>query len=418
MEKNTNLKVLNVGKAGDASDSLKKLMELEEQMTTSEDKEMQEIIQKEKEKSNYGEGLLVEEATVKTNPTTGLQNVVGDEDVFSDDYVMPEEEEAKIQQIIQLADEEGKKLTIFEMSNALKEAFPFLTNEDTQEMLKITQRVKNGEKFSVYNALPESMKKHIDLQSKGLNSEQKKSMAKMFITQLIEEASMFKSLNIAGKKLSAEMEKDYQEFKKTSFAGYITEQKNRFEVEWENNAKKLEEAGDLAGAEKIRKVIRAYTDSYTLQGLLSDINLNYGKLYRFKPIKIEKFFRECESFNMKYSRSEFNIKDISLCLPVLLRWLNKTREIDESANLDEEQFEAYTACDVKIFLLAFISYTMNMKPENPQDHAFMLYFISNVLLMDSATGDEDIQFINNLLTSIKAVIESLRNKREVNRSIH
>jgi hypothetical protein len=384
-------------------------------MTTGEDKEMQEIIQKEKEKSNYSEGLLIEEATVKTNPANGLQNVVGDEDVFSDDYVMPEEEEAKIKQIIESSDEEGKNLTIFDISYALKETFTFLTDEDVQEMVKITQRVRNGEKFSIYNSLPESMKNHINSQSVGLTADQKKSMAKMFITQLIEETSMFKSLNIAGKKISAEMDKDYQEFKKTSFAGYITDQKNRFEVEWEANAKKLEEAGDSTGAEKIRKVIRAYIDSYQLQGLLSDIEANYGKLYRFKPIKIEKFFRECESFNIKYSRSEYNIKDISLCVPVLLRWLNKNTEIEESTDLSVEQTEEYTVLDVKIFLLAFITYTMNMKPENPADHAFMLYFVSNVLLMDSATGEEDLQFVSNMLSNIKTVINILREKREVNK---
>jgi GTPase SAR1 family protein len=117
MENNNNLKVLNGGKSDDKK-SLQELMKMEEKMTTGEDKEMQELIEKEKEKSNYGEGLLMEDATVKTNPTTGASTVVGDEDVFSDDYVMPEEEEAKIKQIIETSDEEGKQLTIFDISTA------------------------------------------------------------------------------------------------------------------------------------------------------------------------------------------------------------------------------------------------------------------------------------------------------------
>ena len=98
---------------------------------------------------------------------------------------------------------------------------------------------------------------------------------------------------------------------------------------------------------------------------------------------------------MKYENSSYNIYNLDLCRPILVRNLG---------------------IDVKyadLFLITFCKYCQNMKPDNVTDHAFMYYTIYNIVLVDMNRSENTKAVSKEFLENVKKVIDNAKERNNM-----
>lgn len=342
-------------------------------------------------------GLISSEEKVAVDNFTGRLNVISDkpseDEIDFDNLELSEEEQAEIDRMVKEADLSGMSLTPARMQKEILESFDFLNKKEREDFGKVIDRVRNKEQFSVYAALPESMKIFINLQCGGSSSNKNtrnayaRGFVENFVAQLQASCSLDAMADLFDKKKDEELKKLGQELS----SGYLALQKQRWdlyalEAEKILEKSKTEEVSeeDLNKASSYQSFSKSFNDSYTLLPLIEDVKNRRGK-YKFKPIQVEKFTKECESFNIKYERSAYDIKEISGCLPVIQRLIDT---------------DVATA---KFILLAFMRFTMNYKPDVVTEHIFMSNFVSNIYLSDTATTEDDMVIVDELKNGLNTL---------------
>lgn len=136
-------------------------------------------------------------------------------------------------------------------------------------------------------------------------------------------------------------------------------------------------------AEAMLKISKAYKQAFTLEDMYNSYAKGKPKV---KKIDVEKLHRLSNSFNGKYANNKWSIQDVQALVPILDR------------NLRDD----YNINTIKAFVAIFIRYTMNMNPNNLEDHVFMYYVIYNIASLDLYRGgdglkEEDKKFYEELL---------------------
>lgn len=149
-------------------------------------------------------------------------------------------------------------------------------------------------------------------------------------------------------------------------------------------------------AKSLRAVSKSYMESYTMESFFAAYKA--GKI-KIKKFDLEKPSRAYGDFNRKYAKSKWIVKNVEMLAPILDR------------NLDGDIPMKY----ITAFIVAFCKYTMNMNPENLEDHAFMYYFINNITLLDiykenRTDNEDDKEFFENLLDRIYKFIDLIKER--------
>jgi hypothetical protein len=108
--------------------------------------------------------------------------------------------------------------------------------------------------------------------------------------------------------------------------------------------------------EKLLKVLDTIDSAYSLDPLKE-----FAKNCKIKKYDLENPKNYFRDFINKYSKSEYNIYDIKLTLPILERKI-----------VDNEK---YNNADVVAFLVCFCKYIRNFNSDNIVEHSFMYYVI-------------------------------------------
>lgn len=379
-------------------EQIKYLLEVEDDMLTDEDKELREILNK---KDNNNTEILSKVKKIEID-SNGVYNSIEDDDIADN---LSKEEQDRINKIFENAEKEGKDITDTALEEALGK-IPGLGIDDIRTTIEIAKRYKSGERFSIYTLLPEPMKNSIKKLCNGSNDKTlKNAIAKQLIESMIEDAEAFNTIDIMKTKMDVEIHKAFDEYQNSVVKNFISDQRENIENGFLKKALEYDKQGKTKSAEEARLISKNFTDSYTLDTLISHLENNYGK-YKIKKIRIDKLPREIQSFNSKYENSPINIKDLSLVFPILEKHLNDNPE------------DIYNQLDIIKFILVFITYTKNMNPSILHEHTFMFYFIGNILLFDSAISESDKEFIEIFKNSIKKVINIIREKENYNETIN
>ena len=153
---------------------------------------------------------------------------------------------------------------------------------------------------------------------------------------------------------------------------------------------KLREEGNEESAQKVEKFLEIYNDVYSLDSYKEA--WKSGKI-KVKKFDIEKFDRNIASFNMKYEKSKNTIPNLDQAYPIL-----RTALPEETSDIK-----------IKKFIVGFVKYTMNMDPNNIEDHAYMYYFVKNIVhsnKYDKANEDE-ITYYNHVIENINNFINDV-----------
>lgn len=371
---------------------------IEDALKDSVNEKLMEDAVEEAKKDHKGE---VGTATVVTNPFTGKPMFIDEDD--EDIHLQSFEEMMEDDSIAPMEIDESKvKITKDNVNKFVTATFGDKINisvSDVDTLITLANRVKEGEKFSYYASMPDSIKELInttigvEMGSKmgSFIKEGRNYIAGSLLQDIVNDATQEVAYNdlqksiaaIKGEGAKAMMKDQYwSDVKKYLLFGTI------------EKADKLREDGKTEQADKYEKVHDAFIESYMMTEMLE--LYKRGKI-RVREIDIEKFAKTCRNFNFKYQNSTNVINDVTQTLVILDRHADKKFDIDV----------------IKAFICAFIKYTdiKNMKPDDIVDHTFMYNWIFNIITLDMYNKDDEFsvefhdQLINNINNFLAVIAE-------------
>lgn len=277
--------------------------------------------------------------------------------------------------------------------------------DDIQTITSMIKRRMNGESVNAYKEFPSSIKQMLvtaNINSAGnmyANNQILKSAANLLLDSLTEEykksANEFVDLEIMlmnfNKGASAIVDDTSKELG-SMMMDTDTVRKQSIDAAIEN----CKASGNLEGVEKLEKMKSSINDAYNL-----DDFIEFCKHVKIKKFDLEKPSRVYSNFINKYTNHKNNITDIRICPDILDRHI----ESDHVSN-------------VKL-CLAFCKYTMNMNPDNVNDHTFMYYFIRNIITLDrlnpkgvvyDTMDNASKKFYDGFVSNINKCIDNLSNR--------
>lgn len=336
---------------------------------------MEEKILTEQELETVTETLS--EAAKNNKDTQAIRAIVNPEDSVLPELDIDSAEAVKL-------DESVETLTKYSDSSS----------EDIITILDIKNRLAKGEKFNIFNAMPESFKQVIDHEARKMGMYGNKKflniMAKSIIDTLIAEANIDKEYEL----LQNEMSK-LANIPSVADA-YLENLREMMEEKLMVKAKEKREQGDSEGADRIEKVSSEFTESYSfhqqVNHLVNTKNIigTLAKYYR----KEKKFIQLMEDFDFTLSKSALKTK--STMKDAYESLLNL--KLDISKELEYDYF-------CKSFIAITCLICRNKDYNNIADVTFMYYTIT--ILCALKYTQNSIGLTEDIITNLKSFAEQL-----------
>lgn len=311
----------------------------------------------------------------------GIAAVAVNENGMSTIVGAPKEGNVSFSDIIDGTDKE-------KLDNITKEASEGLTGlglseEDAMALYSIIIKHRKGEKFNIYNELPNSVKDMVHGIAMSKNprvlTEVSKGIVEFFSNQLNIEQEFIDLQDSIKRELDMPGMVDmYAEHLVKSMEDDLLAKADAIEAEYPDKA------------EDLRRISNTYTRTYKFDNLHLELDSN-PKIVKKINKDLKKFARHCREFNFKYQNSKFKINSVTLLEPTIMRHVECTKE------------------DAQKFILLFTNICRDMKSDNLLDHTFMYYTIKNILTIDHIQKDSE--FKDTIINGIKEVIEKI-NKLE------
>lgn len=260
---------------------------------------------------------------------------------------------------------------------------------DMVALFNIANRYRKKENFSIYNALPDSIKTIINTQifQAGITPDNKSRAlyCDLFIDQFISE--------FIDKKLDQEIVDFNKSIQETlgsitnitdMYAGHI-----RYMMEVEL-IKKAEEAENETAKKIYLDCSHAFTDSYKFTRML-DLIAAGGKIRRKLYKENFKFDSICRGLDYRNKDTKFSIRNIGQMYDGLLKY------VAPELNLDEN--------DCKAFVILFIKTTDGLDMNNIVDSLYVYYSIFNIVNLGFDTSKS--KFYHVILNNIKKVFNAM-----------
>ena len=282
-----------------------------------------------------------------------------------------------------------------------------ITNYD--DILIITNMIKrriNGEEVNAYKEFPSFIKQQLALanaQAAGsnnyANNQILKSAANLLLDNLVEEYKSSANEIIDLETMLMNFNNDAATIIDSTSKEFGTMMIDTDISRKESIDRAIESCkinNNLEGAAKLEKMKSSIDNAYNLSDFIE-----FCKHVKIKKFDLEKPSRVYSNFITKYTNHKNNITDIRICPDILDRHI----KTDHNSNLK--------------LCLAFCKYTMNMNPDNVEDHTFMYYFIRNIITIDrlnpkgkayDTMSDEYKKFYDGFVENINKCIQNLNNR--------
>lgn len=341
--------------------------ELESPEVTEEEKMIQGLpsnngVQETEPSNGPKETPQPHEITVLRNPVTGLETPISLDDDIPD--IDPDEYFEQMMSSNTLSEKTFNE-TITSMFS--KDNIP---GEDIIELMNVSNRFLNKEPFpnGYYMALPDSIKtilaKQVGLgrgmgMAKIMNESAKTLLQEISFEYIRNDDTadlekMVKSIQSAKEEFNEEMSAIGASLHINTLQSAIRAIEEKIGI--------YESDGETEKAKAAEKMLVALKKAMNLD--LDDFK-NFCSTSKVKPYELERPDKIFKSFNEKYRTHRLTIYDISMCPILIKRHLHTITDED--------------ACRVCI---AFCKYCKNMNPDDVSDHAFMYYFIKNIIALD------------------------------------
>ena len=280
------------------------------------------------------------------------------------------------------------------LKNSISTQFD-IPDEEIKELISVIMRYRSGESFSVYNALPETVKKFVNVMAMELGTPRDKynMIAKSVLDQFIAEANIDQEFIDFQKALEKELEIP------NMIDMYSEHNKERMEVTILESADKLQEQYPEK-AEMLRQVSKTFTETYKFTRL-KDCLANDPKVMRKLRRSKTLYKRYCDEFNYKNKDSQYKINDIYMVGKVLNKVLPSDILVD----------------DIYKFVTLFCKTCEDLNPNDVVDCAYMYYFIKNIIMLeyaDEAKTEFSKELISNIINMINEINEAELKEEENN----
>lgn len=261
-----------------------------------------------------------------------------------------------------------------------------LSDEDAAVLLNVIHRHSKGERFSKFNALPDSVKNMIRKAGGDLgitSQDQLNFFTNTMLDQFIQDANF----NTAIVDFEQALQKELNIPSLVSMhAEYIKEQMEDKLIE---RADKLIEKGKVEQGEALKRVSAAFTDAYTFKPMY-DIMESNRKVRSRLAKDVENYKKNCNDFIFKFQDTKFNIHDISLCLPILQR-----------------TFPNRTRAELVMFVNTMWHSVENLDTKVLEHNIYAYYLIKNIMALDYADMNAKTEFDQLVMENIENVIDKI-----------
>lgn len=362
-----------------SEEELDQVVEVLEESKSPNSNVLSDIIKEESPK----EDLEPVEVKVAVDPVTGQETNLGFVESIMDEYDITLDDI----QNVDISDFDNMKITKEMFMNSEFAQDEEIPDDQIMDLLAFIEKYESGEKFNIYNELPEFMKKGVDkLYYEGRGQLKKNEICKIVVDQMISEIKMdqaFMDLNEAIKnELKIPTLSDlYTEFIKENFEEKLLEIADQVEEENPEKAKML------------RDVSNTYKKTYSFEVLREALS---NRKVRQGIKDTSKFKKTCKKFNDKYINSRFKISSIDMCYGAIHSAI-------------PEMSDEY----IKKFIMLFCKACENMNPDDINDHVFMYYTIQNIRLLqhdESLIGGDGTrsEMYDIVIQNIKDTVEAIK----------
>lgn len=318
--------------------------------------------------------LIEETATVTVDTLTGKMSVVNEDEDLNETEPIPLEDitSEMILNSDDLARAAKNNLAEFKLDDA-----------EVLEMIKLIERYKAGDNFSVYNALPQKMKTSIlnQASSMGVFDQSKINfMAKTMMETFIDEMKMDNAY--------IDFEKSLKETLAIPsivdlYSNYIREV---MEDKLLEKVAKLEEFGEADKAASLQKVSEAFTDTYTFRRVFEFLSRPSRPLTRL-PKDIVNYNKFYSDFIYKFKESKFKIPDLKDIIPVM-----------------QKKFPEQSMDKLKMFSNMLWHTFSELDATNIADNSYIYFTLKNIIIL--AFVDEDkTEYSQQIIDNINRVFD-------------
>lgn len=328
----------------------------------------------------------IEEGTgvVNVDPETGVTSITPEEGIQEEVQTRPVYDKS----LSELVDDyEATQLPVLddELNKQFKDEMK-LSDSDAAQLLSVIHRHSQGERFSRYNALPDSVKEIIKKSAGEIGAtsqDQINFFTNAMLDQFIQDANFNKEIvdfeQAIQKELNIPSLVDMH-------AEYIRE---NMEAKLLERADKLIEDGKVEQGEALKRVSAAFTSAYTYDKVYE--KLKTDRKVRSRLAKdVENYKKFCNDFVYKFSNTKFNIHDIAICLPILERaFPHRTRV--ELIMLVNTLWKSMESLDTMVL----------------EDNIYAYYLIKNIMSLDYVDMNAKTEFTDLVMENIEKLIDTI-----------
>lgn len=201
--------------------------------------------------------------------------------------------------------------------SSLKEQYNTVSDEDAFKLIDVMNRYKSGEKFNVFEALPDSLKQVINAEAMtaGIDKSLINFFAKSFINDLVNNTYLDKEIKDFNKELKETLA-PMNNIVGTVMDEYSDDIYNKFTKQLENKANEIEDS-DPEKAKELRDISSVFKEAVSLDRIIDSITKtpsNINKAYKTARDRWTNYNKEYKEKISKVDPSPRNLDYITMGL--------------------------------------------------------------------------------------------------------
>lgn len=279
------------------------------------------------------------------------------------------------------------------LTSALMEKYDNVDTQDALKLIEVMNRYKSGEKFNVFEALPDSLKQAISTEAMSVGADKAtiNFFAKSFINDLVNNTYLDKEIKDFNKELK-EVLAPMNNIAGTIMDEYSDEVYHKFTDNLEDKANEIQDT-DPDKADELRKVSKAFNDAITLSRVHDAVDKTpsiINKAYKEARDSWNKF---CDNYNKKISLVNPSPRPISYY---------------EAGLASSGVFTGYPDGYLRTVIVLVANSVSNAIDENTLTEHVYAYYASNAMytIAFTANNSEVNTIVTNTLNSIAEKVDN------------